>query len=308
MVTSDFLIEALWAGNPPAKPGPQLQVYVANLRRALDPDRSKDVTSHWLSSRPGGYMLTVAQDELDLLRFREQVAVGELAVQAGDLAGGAESLRLAVELFSGPAFPDLADMELFQPELDELRESRLDANQDLIDVELALGRHGILVGELQQLVSRHPYRERLWASLVLALYRSDRQADALAACRKARSIFVEELGIDPGARLQELEGQVLRQDASLAAPAADGHRRIRQRLNNLPAELTPLVGRDAELAELCSLYRSERCRLVTITGAGGTGKTRLALAAAAQLGEQMADGVGWVNLARSPRLNKCRPQ
>ena len=90
---------------------------------------------------------------------------------------------------------------------------------------------------------------------------------------------------------------MLRQDASLAAPAADGHRRIRQRLDNLPAELTPLVGRDAELGEVCSLYCSEGCRLVTVTGPGGTGKTRLALAAAAQLGERMADGVGWVNLA-----------
>jgi predicted ATPase/DNA-binding SARP family transcriptional activator len=297
MVTSDFLIEALWGGNPPAKPGPQLQVYVANLRRTLDPDRSKGVASQRLASRPGGYMLTVAEDELDLLRFRGQVAVGELAVQAGDLAGGAESMRQALELFRGHAFPDLADSELFRPELDELEESRLDAYQDLAEVELALGRHGALVGELQTSVAQHPYRERLWASLVLALYRSDRQADALSACRHARRVFTEELGIDPGLRLRELERSVLQQDASLAAPTTNGHRRIRQRLDNLPAELTPLVGRDAELREVCSIYAAEGCRLVTVTGSGGTGKTRLALAAAAKLGPGMPDGVGWVNLA-----------
>ena len=297
VVAADFLAEAVWDGRPPAQPGPQLQVYVSNLRRLLEPDRSKGVASGRLASRPGGYLLTATADELDLLQFREHVAAGELAVQAGNLAAGADSLRQAVELFQGPAFPDLADVELLGPDLDELEEARLDAYQDLFAVELALGRHGALVGELQRLVQENPYRERLRASLVLALYRSDRQADALAACREARSIFAADLGIDPGARLQELETLVLRQDASLAAPPADGHRRIRQRLDNLPAELTPLVGRDAELGEVCSLYRSEGCRLVTVTGAGGTGKTRLALAAAAQLGERMADGVGWVNLA-----------
>jgi predicted ATPase/DNA-binding SARP family transcriptional activator len=297
VVTSDFLIEALWAGKPPAKPGPQLQVYVANLRRALDPARSKGAASQRLASRPGGYMLTLAEDELDLLRFREQVAAGELAVQAGDLAGGAESLRQAMELFRGQAFPDLEDSELFRPELDKLEESRLDAYQDLAEVELALGQHGTLVGELQTLVAQHPYRERLWASLALALYRSDRQADALSACRHARRVFTEELGIDPGLRLREMERSVLQQDASLAAPTSNGHRRIRQRLDNLPTELTPLVGRDAELKEVCSMYAAEGCRLVTLTGSGGTGKTRLALAAAAKLGLGMADGVGWVDLA-----------
>ncbi|MDR6559794.1 putative ATPase/DNA-binding SARP family transcriptional activator [Arthrobacter pascens] len=297
VVTSDFLVEALWADHAPAKPGPQLQVYVANLRRMLDPARSKGVASQRLASRSGGYVLTVTEDELDLLRFRSLVEAGELAVQAADLATGADCLREAMELFRGPVFPDLADIELFRPELDKLEESRLDVYQDLIEVELTLGRHGILVGELQSLVARQPFRERLWAALVLALYRSDRQADALAACRDARRVFIDELGIDPGPRLRQLERSVLQQDASLAAPALDGHRRIRQRLDNLPAELTPLIGRDAERDALCSLYLTEGCRLVTITGPGGTGKTRLALAAASTLGARMSDGVCWVNLA-----------
>lgn len=297
VVAADFLAEVIWDGRPPAHPGAQLQVYVANLRNLLEPNRSKGVASHRLASRPGGYLLAVAEDELDLLQFRGHIAAGQRAVEAGELASGAVRLRQALELFACPAFPDLADVELLVPDLEGLEEARLDTYQDLCDVELALGRHATLVGELQRLVAQHPFRERLWASLVLALYRSDRQADALAACLAARRTFAAELGIDPGVHLREIEALVLRQDASLAPPAATGQRRAGQRLDNLPVALTPLVGRDAELGEVCSLYRSEGCRLVTVTGAGGAGKTRLAMAAAARLGEQMADGAGWVSLS-----------
>jgi predicted ATPase/DNA-binding SARP family transcriptional activator len=304
VVSTDFLAEAVWAGQPPAHPLPQLQVYAANLRSLLEPGRPKGSASLRLASRPGGYLLAVGDDELDLLQFRQYVATGEQAVQGGKLAEGAGRLRQALDLFNGPAFPDLADIELLSPDLDALEEARLDAYQDLFDIELALGRHTAVVGEVQRLVSEHPFRERLWASLALALYRADRQADALAACREARKTLATELGIDPGEHLQELERLVLQQDPSLSGPAVDGHHRTRQRIDNLPAALTPLVGREAELGEVCSLYRSEDCRLVTVTGAGGTGKTRLALAAAARLGERMADGVGWVNLAPLTRVQQ----
>jgi predicted ATPase/DNA-binding SARP family transcriptional activator len=297
VVTTDVLVEALWADRPPAKPAGQLQVYVANLRRLLEPHRPKTVSSKRLVSRSGGYTFTATEEELDLLRFRELVASGEVAVQGGDLVGGADALRQAVEMFEGRPFPDLADLEMFQPELDELEETRLNVHQDLVEVELALGRHGSLIGELQSVLVQQPYRERLWASLVIALYRCDRQVDALAACRNARRLFVEELGIDPGPRLQQVEQLVLQHDASLAAPAMDGHRRIRERLDNLPAGLTPLVGRDADLSALCSLLVAEVCRLVTVTGAGGTGKTRLALAVARQLIRRFPDGACWVDLA-----------
>jgi predicted ATPase/DNA-binding SARP family transcriptional activator len=297
VVRSDVLVEALWADHVPTSPGPQLQVYAANLRRLLDPDRSKVLTSQRLASRSGGYVLTVSPEELDLLRFRDHVAAGRLRVEAGDLVGGADSLRRAVELFRGPVFPDLAEIDMFRAELEALDETRLNVYQDLVEVELALGRHASLVAELQSVIAEQPYRERLWASLVIALYRSDRQADALAACRHAHQMFVDELGIDPGPRLRQLERLVLRQDPSLAAPAADGRRRARRRLNNLPAEVTQLVGRNAELNELCSLYVGEHCRLVTVSGPGGVGKTRLGMAAADQLGTRMPDGVCWVNLA-----------
>ena len=297
VVSSDFLAEAVWGSTPPAKPGPQLQVYVANLRRVLDPDRPKGEPSKRVVSRLGGYVLIASADELDLLRFREHVLSGGSEVQAGDLVGGAESLRQAVGLFGNPAFPDLADLELFRPELDELEERRLDAYQDLIDIELALGRHNALVGELQSLVAQQPYRERLWASLVLALYRSDRQADALAACRDARNVFAGELGIDPGPRLRELERAVLQQDSSLAPPSVNGRRQAKAKLDNLPAAITPIVGRESELDELGSMYAADGCRLVTLTGPGGTGKTRLALAVASQMRSKETDGTCWVDLA-----------
>lgn len=297
VVTTDTLVDALWADNPPSKPGPQLQVYVANLRHALEPARSKGVSSHRLVGRAGGYLLSATAQELDLVRFRERVQSAETAVEAGDITEGAEYLRDAVELFTDPIFPDLADIPRLRAELDKLDETRLNTHQDLIEVELALGRHAELVAEIQVLLAGHPYREGLWAQLVLALYRCGRQAEALAACRKAHRVFIHELGIEPGPQLKELENSVLRQDPSLAAPARASHRRHRQRIDNLPAEHTPLLGRDAEVTEVCTLFATEGCRLLTITGPGGTGKTRLALAAAGRFGAGMPDGVCWVDLA-----------
>ncbi|MHC6594289.1 BTAD domain-containing putative transcriptional regulator [Arthrobacter sp. C152] len=297
VVSPDTLIESIWPGNTPSKPGPQLQVYVANLRRVLDPGRPKGEPSQRLASRSTGYVLAVSDEELDLLRFRAQRAAGEIAVEDGDLQRGAECLRDAVGLFRGPAFPDLADVALFRPELEALEETRLNVYQDLFDVELALGRHELIVSEVQALLAQQKYRERLWACLILSLYRSDRQADALTACREARRVFTRELGIDPGPLLRELETSVLKQDASLAAPSDNGHHAVHSRLDNLPAEITDFIGREAELGELCGFCSSRGSRLVTVTGPGGTGKTRLALAAARKLLPREADGACWVDLA-----------
>jgi predicted ATPase/DNA-binding SARP family transcriptional activator len=297
VVPLDALVEALWRETPPARPASVLQVYVANLRRLLEPDRVRGETSQRLLSRAGGYLLALRTEEVDLLQFRQHVRAGQAAAEGGDLVGAAEALRHAITLFRGPIFPDLADVEAWRAEITELEERGIGAHEELIEVELALGRHQSLVGEVQALVTQHPFRERLWASLVTCLYRSDRQADALAACRDARRLFAAELGIDPGPRLRQLERSVLRQDSSLAAPATDGRRRIRQRLNNLPADVSSLVGRDAELDELCSLFVGRGTRLVTVTGPGGIGKTRLALAVAGRIGAEMPDGVCWVDLA-----------
>ena len=168
---------------------------------------------------------------------------------------------------------------------------------------MLLGREARVLGELERLVRDYPYRERLWGQLMLALYRTGRQAEALAAYRAARSALVDELGIEPSVELRQLHEAILAQDRALlqtdpcqpAPPAgaatdgrAPGH-------VHLPVQATPLIGRERELAELMTLADSRR--LITLTGTGGTGKTRLAMTFAAGLADRYPDGVWWVPLA-----------
>jgi hypothetical protein len=167
--------------------------------------------------------------------------------------------------------------------LDELRSVAL---EERIEADLALGRHSELVPELRALVQEQPLRERLWRQLVLALYRSGQQADALAAYGDARALLDRELGLEPGPELKELERAILRQEVEPVAPAELRH--------NLPAALASFVGRDRELAEVEQLLRERR--LVTLTGLGGTGKTRLALEIARRQVDAWTDGVWLVDL------------
>ncbi|MDQ0144722.1 AfsR/SARP family transcriptional regulator [Pseudarthrobacter niigatensis] len=296
VVTSDFLVDALWADRPPSKPIPQLQVYIAHLRRLMGPGKAAEADVSPLRTRPGGYELSVASNELDLLEFFEEVEAGERAAESGDLSGGSEHMRMAVGLFRGPVLPDLDGVDAVRADLDRLDEGRLNAQQNYFDLELALGRHDVIVADLQTAVTREPYRERLWQSYVLCLYRCGRQADALAACRRARRILLNDLGIAPGPSLEALEQHVLRQDPSLLPPTMAGQQH-QDRFDNLPAAPTPLVGRQDELKSLTGLLDGGTARLVTITGTGGTGKTRLALAAAEALKSRIPDGVCWVDLA-----------
>lgn len=297
VVSADSLVEIVWGEHPPAKPVPQLQVYIAHLRQQLDPGRSKGSAAERIASRPGGYLLTATGDELDVLQFTELLEVGEQAVAKGKLDEGSEYLQSAIALFRGPGFPDLIDIETLQPELSKLEARRLDAQQNYFDVELALGRHTSIIPELEAVLAREPYRERLWEAYVLGLYRAGRQAEALGACRHARRILLNDLGIDPGPRLSSLEELVLKQDRSIAAPPHSVGRRARERLDNLPAAPTPLVGRDRELETLAGIFGATGSRLVTVIGPGGTGKTRIALEAALIQGKRMQDGVCWIELA-----------
>jgi DNA-binding SARP family transcriptional activator len=214
VVSTDRLIEGIWSeAAPPASAAGSLQVNVHALRKAIGPER--------IVTRSPGYAIRVEPEELDVLRFERLAAEGRRALQDGDAAGASASLADALALWRGPALADYRYASFARTEAQRLEEARLAALEARIEADLQLGRHTGLVAELEALVAEHPLRERLRGQLMLALYRSGRQADALAAYQEARRVLVEELGIDPSPELRELEQAILRQDPALAAaPAA----------------------------------------------------------------------------------------
>ncbi|MFY9579512.1 MAG: BTAD domain-containing putative transcriptional regulator [Gaiellaceae bacterium] len=294
VVSSDRLIEALWGERPPASSAKLVQGFVSKLRRVLGDGR--------LETRAPGYVLRVDKGELDVDRFEALVA--EARTVPPNRA--AELLREALSLWRGPPLPELRYADIAQPEIARLESLRHVALEERFEADLALGRHRELVPELERLVAAEPLRERLRAQLMLALYGSDRQADALASYADGRRRFVEELGIEPGAALKELERQILAQDAALELePSKTGAEPVPapflasvDRLpGNLPTLSTPFLGRTRELGEVVELLSRRDVRLLTLTGPGGSGKTRLAAHAAADLAGRYPHGVWWVPLA-----------
>jgi predicted ATPase/DNA-binding SARP family transcriptional activator len=277
-VSADRLIDELWHGEPPAGAARTLRSYVSRLRRAL----GRDV----VEARASGYGLVVEPDSVDATRFEQLATEGREALARGAAGLAAARLRSALELWRGPALANVAEGGALAQEARRLDELRLLCLEERIEADLALGRHAELIPELERLVREEPLRERPWRQLVLAYYRAERQADALAAYRRARGVLVEELGLEPGEELRKLEQAVLRQQVAPAAPAETRH--------NLPAPTSSFVGREPELAELERLLRDHR--LVTVTGLGGTGKTRLALETALRQAGVWADGIWLVDL------------
>ncbi|MGH2655195.1 MAG: BTAD domain-containing putative transcriptional regulator [Actinomycetota bacterium] len=206
LVTSDRLIDQVWGEDVPEAARSTLQGYVSHLRKALGRER--------IESRSGGYVVHADPSEIDVLRFEALVQEGRHLLPA-DPATAARTLDEALSLWRGPALDDLTHQASLQPEIARLEELRVAATEGRIDAELALGRHIELVPELETLIGVYPLRERLWGQLMLALYRSGRQGDALAAFQRAREILAEELGIDPSSELQRLQEQILRQDLAL---------------------------------------------------------------------------------------------
>lgn len=204
VVSTDRLIDALWGASPPLTCGKSIQVYVSRLRKAMADNR--------LVTHAPGYVLYVDPAELDLARFEQLVA--EARGAAADTAS--DKLREALALWNGPPLADLAYEQFAQVEIARLEEMRLAAVEQRLDADLALGRHAELVAELETLAARHPLRERIRYQLMLALYRSERQAEALDAYRHARRELSEELGLEPSESLKQLEAAMLRQDPELA--------------------------------------------------------------------------------------------
>ena len=272
------LAEELWYGEPPPGAAKTLRSYVSRLRSVLGRDS--------VGAFPPGYALVVNPDQLDVHRFEELVQQGQRALVRGAPGLASDRLHAALALWRGPALADVAEGGTLALEARRLDELRLVCIEDRIEADLALGHHAELVPELERLVGEEPLRERLWRELMLALYRSERQSDALAAYSRARKLLDEELGLEPSEELRALERDVLRHDIAAVPPAEERH--------NLPAQTASFVGREDELAELETLLRDQR--LVTLTGVGGAGKTRLALAVAARQTGAWPGGVWLVDL------------
>jgi predicted ATPase/DNA-binding SARP family transcriptional activator len=297
VVSAGTLAELVWADAQPRNPVNALQLQVSYLRKRLGGGSAGQP----VVTRPGGYVLMVDDDDIDARRFERLVRDATQLASIDPLAS-ADMFETALGLWRGAAFADVLGEPFVIGEATRLEEMRLTALEERNEVLLTLGRHAELVGELTGLVNEHPLRERFQAQLVLALYRSGRQADALRAFARARSTLVDELGIDPGPDLRRLEQQILNQDpeldwrstvtehpvdvsvsnVSLHAPPAVSVRAVAQ----LPKPVTALVGRQAETAKVRQLLG--RSRVVTLTGPGGGGKSRLAL----EVAHEVLSGVG----------------
>jgi predicted ATPase/DNA-binding SARP family transcriptional activator len=284
-VALERLVDDLWE-DPPASAARTVRVYISRLRHQL-PEGA-------IESRPGGYALLLDGNGLDLRAFDKSAQEGRDALAANEYERAAGLMRQALELWRGPALAGLPS-EALRREAERLEELRLQVLEDRLEAEVASGHERKVVPELQALVAEQPFRERPRAELMLALYRAGRPSDALALYQATRRLLVEELGMEPGEKLRELEQAILRGDPALDLPRPPAP-------SNLPLQTTPLIGRERELAEVLELLREKR--LLTLTGPGGVGKTRLALQAASELADEFRDGVWFVSLAalRDPDL------
>jgi DNA-binding SARP family transcriptional activator len=287
---TERLIDELWGERPPANAAKTVQMQISRLRKALVGGAGNGPAG-LVVTRGRGYELALDPERLDAQRFERLVAEGRSELAAGRPERAASALEEGLSLWRGPPLADLAYEPFAQREIARLDDLRAAALEQLIEAKLALGGHAEVVGRLEALIGEHPYRERLWAQLMLALYRCDRQADALQAYQDARRTLVDELGIEPGERLRELERSILAQDPELHLAAAAE-----------PAGETPrsaFVGRDVELAELVAGLDDAfagRGRLFLLVGEPGIGKSRMAeelIAEARARGARVLAGRCW---------------
>lgn len=266
VVPIDRLVDVVWTDEPPRTAVKTVQNYVLRLRKRLAPALLIETVTR-------GYLLRAGPDTTDVGVVARLRAEADSAARSGDVARRLACLQEALALWRGRSLSEFASVPALAGEAARLDELRTVLREDAMDAELAAGRHQELVAELESQVSANPLRERLWTQLMLALYRSGRQADALNAYRRARTVLVEQLGIEPSPQLRALERSILEQDPSLGAPVA-GAPSVSRSL--LPQTITSLIGRQDDVDEVLELVQGSP--LVTLTGVGGIGKTRMALA------------------------------
>ncbi|RSN68492.1 BTAD domain-containing putative transcriptional regulator [Actinomadura sp. WAC 06369] len=293
-VPADRLVDDLWGEALPGNPAGALSAKVSQLRRVLED--AEPGARALVESRPAGYLLAAADRSVDARRFEALVAAARAAADPKERAA---LLAEALGTWRGAAFADFADEPFVRPAAARLEELRLTALEEHAEVRLDLGEHGALAGELAAAVAAHPLRERLRAAHMRALYRAGRQHEALEGFDRFRALLADELGLDPGVELAELHGAILRQDPALDAPPAPAAESRPAPRTNLPLPPTELIGRDGAVADVRARLGTDR--LVTLTGPGGVGKTRLAVEVAAGLADGFPDGVWLVELAAVDR-------
>jgi DNA-binding SARP family transcriptional activator len=277
VVSVERLIDRLWGDEPPRTPLGTLLCYISRLRRVIEPERDAGAPPRVLVSEAPGYVLQIDRDQIDVHRFMGSVADGRAAAATGMHAAALRHFDAALALWRGPALAGVGPEEQVRPIVVRLEEERAAAVEDRFDAMLALGRHAQSVPAIQAAVEESPLRERLWAQLALALYRSSRQADALRALATARTTLLDELGLDPGPELRQLENRILAQDPSLlvgsepaaAATTDEAHVAVRR---------VELVGRGGEWAALTAALEratSQGAQVVLLEGEPGIGKSTL---------------------------------
>jgi DNA-binding SARP family transcriptional activator len=313
----DRLVDELWEDRPPNSAAKLVPQYVSHLRRSLQPDWDRQPQARaLLETRPRGYLLHVEGDALDADRFRAMVERSRCLVRSNAAQAAAAGLRQALDLWRGVALADVPRTPSVAAAAVQLEELRVAAVEDRIEAELAVGRHTELICELSALVSRHPLQERLRSQLMLALYRSGRQAEALQAYQAARQVLLEELGIEPGPGLRQLQQAILSGDPALE-PATD---RVRVAAAipsaqvppaQLPADVADFTGRGRHLRQLHQLLAASQhttaLSISAIVGGAGTGKTALAVHWAHQVRHRFGDGQLYVDLRGTTPTAPVRP-
>jgi DNA-binding SARP family transcriptional activator len=296
VTTVDQLIDAVWDDAPPASARSQIQICVSALRKLMSPEFT-------ITTRPPGYLLEIDRAGLDSELFTRKVAAAKQLADDGELSQAADALRAALALWRGPALAGV-DSDVVQRDAARLQERKLLAEEERLRIELALGRHEQITGELQALIDDQPFRERPYAFLMLALYRAGRQTEALEVGRRVRATLIEEVGIEPGQELQDLERAILNRDPALLLPTptmvASPRATVTPRRTAdpaiprlLPAGIADFTSREDTVAQIKQVLADGddvALRIVAISGMGGVGKSSLAIRAAHELSDTFVDG------------------